>query len=49
VAFTAYELGLLDSSPQVSIVILSMVTVLLAPFLVSHLAAPTSADKKLTP
>jgi len=39
VAFTALELGLLDPSLQVSIVVLSMVTVLLAPFIVGFLAA----------
>ena len=38
VAFTALELGLLDPSLQVSIVFLSMVTVLLAPFIVGSLA-----------
>jgi Kef-type K+ transport system membrane component KefB len=38
VAFTALELGLMDPSLQVSIVFLSVVTVLLAPFIVGYLA-----------
>jgi Kef-type K+ transport system membrane component KefB len=38
VAFTALELGLLDSSLQVGIVFLSIVTVLIAPFIVGSLA-----------
>ncbi len=41
VAFTALELGLLDSSLQVGIVFLSIVTVLIAPFIVGSLAKST--------
>jgi len=41
VAFTALELGLIDSSLQVSIVLLSITTVLVAPFVVGLLAKTT--------
>lgn len=44
VAFTALELGILDPDLQVSIVFLSMVTVLLAPFIVGFLATSLNAD-----
>ena len=46
VAFTAGELGLIDSSLQVSIVLLSITTVLVAPFFVGILAKP---PEKITP
>ena len=38
VVFTAYELGLLDSSLQVSIVLISIITVLISPFVVGLIA-----------
>lgn len=41
VAFTALELGLIDSNLQVSIVLLSITTVLVAPFVVGLLAKTT--------
>ena len=37
VAFTAFELGLIDSSLQVSIVLLSVITVLVAPIVIGIL------------
>jgi len=40
VAFTALELGFIDSSLQVSIVLLSMITVLIAPLLIGFLILP---------
>lgn len=46
VAFTALEFGLIDSSLQVSIVLLSITTVLVAPFFVGILAKP---PEKITP
>lgn len=44
VAFTALELGLIDSSLQVSIVLLSITTVLVAPFFVGILAKPSEKN-----
>jgi len=38
VVFTAYELGLIDSSLQVSIVLISIITVLISPFVVGSIA-----------
>jgi Kef-type K+ transport system membrane component KefB len=40
VAFTALELGLIDSSLQVSIVLLSIITVMVAPFFIGILTKP---------
>jgi Kef-type K+ transport system membrane component KefB len=45
-AFTAYQLGLIDANLQTSIVILSIVTVLLAPIVLGRLAS--SINKKAT-
>jgi Kef-type K+ transport system membrane component KefB len=44
VAFTALELGLIDASLQVSIVLLSVTTVLLSPFLIELITKPPKLD-----
>jgi Kef-type K+ transport system membrane component KefB len=44
VAFTALELGLIDSSLQVSIVLLSVITVLLSPLLIELITKPPKPD-----
>jgi len=45
-AFTAFQLGLIDSNLQTSIVILSIVTVLLAPLVLSRLSASLNVKKQ---
>lgn len=48
VAFTAVELGFIDSSLQVSIVMLSIITVLIAPLLIGFLIPQNNAEQVYT-
>ena len=49
VAFTALELGFIDSSLQVSIVLLSMITVIISPLLIGFLFIPRKTHPSSAP